>query len=177
MKDIFEDIYDKYHHDLYKFVFYMVKDKQVTEDLVQDIYIKVLNSYEKFRGDSSEKTWLFSIARHITIDYFRAQKSKRNRIYEFFDWTNKSSSLIDKQPLPDEIAIQNEDIKNAYYYMDRCTPDQKSVLILRYIHSFSIKETSETLGFSESKVKTTQHRGLKVLKNFIYSDEEEGRDA
>ncbi|WP_404452883.1 RNA polymerase sigma factor SigX [Virgibacillus necropolis] len=177
MKDIFEDIYDKYHQDLYKFVFYMVKDKQQTEDLVQEIYIKVLNSYENFRGESSEKTWLFSIARHITIDYFRAQKRKRNRIYEFFDWTEKGSTLPDKEPLPEEIAVQNEDIKNIYSYMDNCTPDQKSVLILRYIQSFSIKETAEILGFSQSKVKTTQHRGLKTLKDIIYSKEQKGGDA
>lgn len=177
MKDIFEDIYDKYHHDLHKFVFYMVKDKQVTEDLVQEVYIKVLNSYQNFRGESSEKTWLFSIARHITIDYFRAQKRKRNRIYEFFDWAEKGTALPDIQPLPEEIAVQTEDIKNIYSYMNYCTADQKSVLILRYIQSFSIKETAEILGFSQSKVKTTQHRGLKVLKDIINSNEQKGGDA
>lgn len=177
MKDIFEDIYDKYHHELYKFVFYMVKDKQIAEDLVQEVYVKVLNSYKTFRGESKEKTWLFSIARHVTIDYFRMQKRKRNRIYEFFDWSEKGSWLPDTKPLPEEIAIQNEEIKTIYTYMDRCSADQKSVLILRYIQSFSIKETAEILGFTQSKVKTTQHRGLKVLKDAINNNEEKGGDV
>ncbi|MFZ3577061.1 RNA polymerase sigma factor SigX [Virgibacillus sp. DJP39] len=174
MKDIFEGLYDKYHNELYKFVFYMVKDKQLTEDLVQEVYIKVLKSYKNFRGESSEKTWLFSIARHITIDYFRAQKRKRNKVYEFIDWTEKDSSLPDELPLPEEIAIQNEEIQHIYRSMDKCTPDQKSVLILRYIQSFSINETAEILGFSQSKVKTTQHRGLKVLRD---SSKSKGGDA
>ncbi|WP_430785486.1 RNA polymerase sigma factor SigX [Virgibacillus flavescens] len=177
MKDIFEDIYDKYHHDLYKFVFYMVKDKYVTEDLIQDIYIKVLNSYHKFRGESNEKTWLFSIARHTTIDYFRRQKRKRSRLQEFFDWNEKGSWLPDPKPLPEEVAERNDDIKNVFRFLDHCSPDQKSVLILRYIQSFSIKETAEILRFTESKVKTTQHRGLKILQDAFSSYEEKGGDV
>ena len=68
MKRLFKELYDQYHNDLYQFIFYMVKDKYLTEDLVQEVYIKVIQSYDTFQGKSSEKTWLFSIARHVTID-------------------------------------------------------------------------------------------------------------
>ncbi len=71
MKSTFDEIYENYHQDIYRFVFYMVKDKQLCDDLVQDIYIKILQSLSTFRGESSQKTWLLSIARHVVIDYFR----------------------------------------------------------------------------------------------------------
>ncbi|PAV29526.1 RNA polymerase sigma factor SigX [Virgibacillus profundi] len=177
MKVVFEEFYEKYHQDLFQFVFYMVKDKQLTEDLVQEIYIKVLKSYKTFKGESSEKTWLFSIARHVTIDYFRSQSRKRKRIMEFFDWGEKGQLIQDLKPLPDELAVQNEEIQTVYRYLDKCTVDQKSVLILRYIQSFSIQETAEILNFSESKVKTTQHRGLKVLKKHLAEDQMKGGDV
>jgi RNA polymerase sigma-70 factor (ECF subfamily) len=51
--------------------------------------------------------------------------------------------------------------------MNKCSPDQKEVLVLRYIQSFSIKETAGILGWTESKVKTTQHRGMKALKELM----------
>ena len=177
MKNTFDKIYDKYHQDIYRFVFYMVKDKQLCDDLVQDIYIRVLQSLSTFRGESSKKTWLLSIARHVVIDYFRSQKSKRNYILDFFNWHEKGESIQDHLPLPDDIVIKNEEINKVYHYLDQCTPDQKSVLILRFIQSLSIQETAEVLNFSISKVKTTQHRGLKVIRKLLLEDETKRRDT
>lgn len=177
MKAVFDRIYDNYHQDLFQFIFYMVKDTSVSEDLVQEVYIKILQSYDSFKGESSEKTWLFSIARHVTYDYFRSQSRRRKRILDFFDWSEKGEYINDNAPLPEEIAIQNDRMKNVYKYIDKCTIDQKSVLILRYIESFSIKETAEILNFSVSKVKTTQHRGLKRIRNYLSNNQEKGGDA
>lgn len=170
MKAVFEKLYDRYHHDLYRFIFYMVKDQHLTEDLVQDVYIRVLQSYESFEGKSSEKTWLFSIARFATIDYFRSQKRKRHKVLGFFDWGQKGENISDEQPLPDDVVIQDETLKQVYRSLDRCTVDQKSVIILRFIQSFSIKETADILNFSVSKVKTTQHRALKTMKKHLEHD-------
>jgi RNA polymerase sigma-70 factor (ECF subfamily) len=152
----------------------MVKDRHLAEDLLQEVYIKVLKSYENFRRESTLKTWLFSIARHVTIDYFRAQERKRKRVIEFFDWSKKGEDIKDHHPLPEEIAVQSEEIRQIYKYLDKCTPDQRSVLILRYIQSFSIKETAEILNFSISKVKTTQHRGLNTLRKHLEGDNQKG---
>ncbi|MCT2537421.1 RNA polymerase sigma factor SigX [Aquibacillus koreensis] len=167
MKTAFEDIYDQYHKDLFQFIFYMVKDKQQTEDIIQEVYIKVLKSYDTFKGESSEKTWLFSIARHVTIDFFRKQKRKRNRIIDLFDWSEKGFLIKDEHDLPEEVAVLNDEMQQVYRCLDKCTMDQKSVIILRYIQSFSIEETADTLGWSISKVKTTQHRAIKTLKDLL----------
>ncbi len=177
MKSTFDEIYENYHQDIYRFVFYMVKDKQLCDDLVQDIYIKILQSLSTFRGESSQKTWLLSIARHVVIDYFRSQRSKRNYILDFFNWSEKGESIQDHLPLPDEIVMKNEEISKIYHYLDKCTPDQKSVLILRFIQSLSIQETADILKFSISKVKTTQHRGLKIIRKHLLEDEERRGDA
>ncbi|GGC87027.1 ECF RNA polymerase sigma factor SigX [Thalassobacillus devorans] len=174
MRSIFESLYEKYHQDIFQFIFYMVKNREQTEDLVQEVYIKVLKSYEKFKGDSSEKTWLFSIARHVTIDFFRKQERKRKRLLEFFDWEKKGEQLKDQQPLPEEIAEKNEQIQILYEYLDRLTVDQRSVIILRFIQLMSIQETADILGWSISKVKTTQHRGMKVLQDLMADQRKEG---
>lgn len=174
MDYVFEELYEKYHQDLFQFVFYLTRDRTLTEDLVQDVYIRVMRSYNSFRGESSEKTWLFSIARNVTIDYFRSQKRKNNVVTQFFDWGKKGDFIPDRKPIPEEIAIKNEESREMYAHLEKCTVDQRSVLILRFIQSLSIKETAAILGFSESKVKTTQHRGLKVLKTHIQSDQLKG---
>ncbi len=163
MDSVFDELYQKYHHDVFQFLFYMVKNKEQAEDLVQEVYIRVLKSYGKFEGKSSEKTWLFSIARNVAIDFYRKQKGWKQRILEKFDWTTQQ--VKDELPLPQEIALQREEIRRMYQSLDHCTVDQRAVIILRYLQELSIAETAETLGWTESKVKTTQHRALNVLRN------------
>src|SRR5690625_190676 len=134
MRVAFEKLYEKYHRDLYNFIFYMIKDQHVTEDLVQEVYVRALQSIDHFRKESKEKTWLFSIARYATIDYIRSNQRKRKRIMEFFDWGEQGESIPDQLPLPEEITVQNEVVQKVYHYLDNCTVDQRSVLILRFIH-------------------------------------------
>ncbi|GAE91327.1 RNA polymerase sigma factor SigX [Gracilibacillus boraciitolerans JCM 21714] len=177
MKTTFEHFYDKYHQDLFQFIFYMVKDKEQTEDIVQDVYIKVLKSYESFKGESTEKTWLFSIARHETFDYFRKLKRKRNRFLEFFNWGGEEGEQL-KSTLaePEQSVLLNDQMKHIYHCMEHCSIDQKQILILRYIQEFTIQESAEILGWSISKVKTTQHRALKILQQCVQSTKREEDD-
>ncbi|NPC93112.1 RNA polymerase sigma factor SigX [Bacillus sp. WMMC1349] len=162
MEETFQKIYDQYHQDLFQFLFYMVKDKSQAEDLVQEVYIRVLHSYQTFEGRSSEKTWLLSIARHVAIDWFRKQQTIRQRILGTFDW--EKQDVKDHHALPEEVVMQHENLQEIFTALDKCTLDQRSVIILRFIQGYSISETAKALHFSESKVKTTQHRGLKVLR-------------
>ncbi|WP_067836631.1 sigma-70 family RNA polymerase sigma factor [Amphibacillus sediminis] len=167
MKTTFDSLYEQYHDDLFQYIFYLVKERQAAEDIVQDVYIKVLKSYQHFRGESSEKTWLFSIARHTTMDYFRKQQRQRNKLASFFNKDQDLEQLKDRDALPEEIVVLNDQIQQIYRLLDQCTLDQKHVLILRYIQSLSIHETAQILEWSESKVKTTQHRAIKKLQQLL----------
>ncbi|HHU20281.1 MAG TPA: sigma-70 family RNA polymerase sigma factor [Bacilli bacterium] len=170
METTFDHLYDHYHLDLYQYVYYMVKNQHVAEDIVQEVYIKVLKSYQNFRGDSSEKTWLFSIARHTTMDFFRKQQRQKNKLASFFNKDQDLARIKDHNPLPEEVAELNDELQQIYQLLDHCTLDQKNVLILRYIQSLSIHETAQILEWSESKVKTTQHRAIKKLQEMIDKD-------
>ncbi|RLQ95056.1 RNA polymerase sigma factor SigX [Falsibacillus albus] len=173
MDSVFKRIYTKYHQDVFQFLIYMVKNRELAEDLVQEVYIRVLKSYQNFEGKSSEKTWLFSIARNVAIDYFRKQKGWRGKLIHRFDWSSNKEAVGEHQ-LPDEIAMQNETIRQLYAGLDQCSTDQKSVIIMRYLNDLTIYETAEVLGWTESKVKTTQHRALKKLKKVMNSYGKEG---
>lgn len=165
MNSVFDELYDKYHHDVYKFLFYMTKNKEQAEDLTQEVYIRILKSFHRFEGKSSEKTWIFSIARNVAIDYFRKQKSLKDRILERFDWAENQIKDVNK--LPEEIILQSEDTSKLYSVLNYLTVDQRTVILLRYYHDLSITETAAILSWTESKVKTTQHRAIKKLKELL----------
>ncbi|WP_026694784.1 RNA polymerase sigma factor SigX [Peribacillus kribbensis] len=172
MDSVFHRIYEEHHKDLFQFLFYMVNNRQTAEDLVQEVYIRVYKSHHTFQGKSAEKTWLYSIARNTAIDHFRKQKSWKQRIMDNFDWGKHE--IRDDHPLPEELVMEQEELSSIYHCLDSCTVDQKTVIILRYIQDLSIAETAGVLNWSESKVKTTQHRALKQLKKMMNVQKEKG---
>ncbi|MFC0190449.1 RNA polymerase sigma factor SigX [Fictibacillus aquaticus] len=166
MQNVFDRLYEEYHHSLFQFIFYMVRSRETAEDLVQEVYIRVLKSYEGFEGKSTEKTWLYSIARHVTIDWLRTQNRRKKR-FLLFDIKETENYLKDEDPLPDEFVAQKESVKQLYQVLKTCSVEHQQVLILRFIQSLSIAETAQILNWSESKVKTTQHRAIKGLRNLL----------
>lgn len=169
---VFHRLYEAYHQDVFNFLTYLTGDRLLSEDLMHEVYIRVLKAYAGFEGKSSEKTWLFSIAKNVAIDYFRKKSVRQKHLYDKFDW--EKSELVSPDVQPDEIAEMNDDMKQMLQVLNTCTGDQKMVIVLRYFQELSIAETAETLSWSEGKVKTTQHRAIKALQKKLKALSAEG---
>lgn len=173
---VFHRLYDQYHQDVFQFLLYMVKNKQTAEDLMHEVYVRVLKAFSRFEGKSSEKTWLFSIAKNVAIDHFRKSSVRKRHAFDFFDW--EKQELRSTEALPEELAEMNDEMKQLLNALDECTGDQKMVVIMRYFQDLSISETSQILGWTEGKVKTTQHRAIHKLRDRLtgHSDRRQVHD-
>ena len=154
---VFHRLYEQYHQDVFKFLIYLTRDRDHAEDLMHEVYVRVLRAYAGFEGKSSEKTWLFSIAKNVAIDHFRKNTVRKKHLFDKFDW--EKSELVSTGILPDELVTLSEEMKELLKALNTCTGDQKMVIVMRYFHDLSIAETAEILGWTEGKVKTTQHQG------------------
>ncbi|WP_088007490.1 RNA polymerase sigma factor SigX [Indiicoccus explosivorum] len=172
---VFHRLYDEYHQDVFQFLVYLVKNRHVAEDLMHEVYLRVFRAYDRFEGKSSEKTWLFSIAKNAAIDHFRKTAVRRKHAQEFFDW--ETQQLVSAERMPEEVSELNEDKRFLYEMLDHCTGDQKVVILMRYFQDLSIAETAEALGWTEGKVKTVQHRGIKFLREKMTAGERSGSDG
>ncbi|MFA9559989.1 RNA polymerase sigma factor SigX [Evansella sp. AB-rgal1] len=171
MREEFDRLYVTYHHSLFQYLFYMVRNREVAEELVQEVYMKVLTYYGSFRGNSSEKTWMYSIAKHVGIDYIRSNnRQKRKWKGKQYEYGEVAYAIPDQAPLPDELLLHKDELQHVYRSLEKCTIEQQQVILLRYVQSFSIFETASILGWSEAKVKTTQHRAIKMLKQLLVKD-------
>jgi RNA polymerase sigma-70 factor, ECF subfamily len=159
---VFNRLYEQYHNDVFRFLIYLIRDRDQAEDLMHEVYVRVLRAYSGFEGKSSEKTWLFSIAKNVAIDHYRKNSVRRKHSFDKFDW--EKSELVSTETLPDNLIVLNEEMKELLNVLDTCTGDQKMVIHMRYIHDLSIADTAEVLGWSEGKVKTTQHRAINALR-------------
>ena len=169
---VFHRLYEEYHHDVFKFLIYLTRNRDQAEDLVHEVYVRVLRAYAGFEGKSSEKTWLFSIAKNVAIDHFRKQSVRRKHAFDKFDW--EKSQLTSTGTLPDELLVINEKMQGLLNALETCTGDQKMVIHMRFMHDLSIAESAEILGWTDGKVKTTQHRAIKSLRQKLKAFPEGG---
>jgi RNA polymerase sigma-70 factor, ECF subfamily len=162
-KDTITDWYDQHSKSILSFILLMVKDYQQAEDLTHDTFVKAYLYFDSFKNHSSEKTWLFSIAHNLTVDFLRKQKPVM-----FF----KEIFLLkkDNAPLPEEVIQIKEESYELYKAISELKDTYRKVIVLRKIKDFSIEDTAAILSWSESKVKSTLFRAIPELKKQLLKE-------
>ncbi|MCT8136818.1 RNA polymerase sigma factor [Anaerobacillus sp. CMMVII] len=167
-KETIQQLYHEYLDDVYQYCLYFTNSQSEAEDLTQDTFMKVMKNFHSFQGHSSAKTWILSIARHTTIDYFRKRKIQ-HYLPELF--SRLSPSTFDN---PEGRYEGIEEWEQIQWALLKLKPDFRNVVILRGLKELSIKETAEILNWKESKVKVDYHRALKQLQKYISKNAEGG---
>lgn len=147
-------------NDLSSYIFRLVTNKEFTEDIVQDTYIKVVENIKSFKGISTFKTWVFSIATNISKNLLQ----KQNRwIVESQDYgamlhaKSKEHWGSFKQVF-DSTPEQEYTVKEHLVYCFNCMnktlqPEQQVCLLLKEVYDFKVSEIIEISSLSEGKVK------------------------
>lgn len=160
-------IYNDHYLDVYRFLVCFTGNQNDAEDLTQEVFIRVLKALPNFNSGTNLKTWIFSIAKHAAIDHYR----KKRFASIFKDGFFKQLESNDKKP--DEAFEMTEMKRIVHDAISKLKPNYRAVVILRGINEFPIRETSEILQCSQSKVKVDYHRALKDLKRKLNIDIEE----
>ncbi|MEH7121678.1 RNA polymerase sigma factor [Bacillus sp. JJ1532] len=150
--------YELYYEDVYRFILYMIQDKQSCEDFVHDTFVRAYTAFERFDNRSSIKTWLLSIAKHIVIDEIR--KRQRRRLFNSISQGREVPSAFNVE----QYVENKETVLNLMEAIYRLKSNYRLVIILRKIEGFSTIETAEILNWSEAKVRKTLSRALQDLK-------------
>jgi RNA polymerase sigma-70 factor (ECF subfamily) len=162
-------IYEKYLDQIYRYVFYRVKEKMVAEDLTEEIFLKVWKSIGTFSGKGhSLSTWLYRIAHNHTMDFFRA---KRNWLVST-EKVSTCSEIISTIGDPEQIA-QNKLMQEEIMELVSTLPDQqKEIIILKFIEGLNNYEIEQITGRSQGSIRITQMRALSALQHKLKEKEE-----
>lgn len=143
-----EILIKRHQQRLYSFIYSKIKDKDLTEDIFQDTFIKIIKTLKKGKYNEEGKflPWAMRIAHNLVIDYFRKNnrmpKFKNTDDFNIFSVLGDSSLNAEKQLIQDQIY---EDIKEL---VNGLPEEQKEVLIMRMYKDMSFKEISENTGVS-----------------------------
>lgn len=134
------------------------------EELVQDTFVRAFSAIDSFRGDSTLRTWLFTIQRRLVLD--RARAGRRRGVSVQVD---EQHVVTGGDALDGMVASETAGrIRDA---VRRLSPTQREVFTLRVMEGLSYREIAEVAGTTEGSARVHYHNALKMVKESINADE------
>ena len=144
----FEVLLNRHKNRVFAFIMSKIKNKDLSEDIFQDTYVKVVNSLQKGKYNEEGKflPWVMRIAHNLVIDHFRKQKKmhmvRSNNDFDIFDIIKDDSINVDDRLIRDQI------FNDLRVLIDLLPNDQKEVLKMRYFEEMSFKKIAEYFDIS-----------------------------
>ncbi|HEY8936989.1 MAG TPA: RNA polymerase sigma factor [Cyclobacteriaceae bacterium] len=151
-------LFERYKRPLYGFFYNLNRNAELSEDLVQNVFIRILKYRYLFRGEGDFKTWMFHIARNVSHDHFR--KNKLNAKDSIDDWQDQLGADENRSTM----FQQEEELQLLSMAMDRLPEDKREILLLSKYQEKKYKEIGDILGCTEAAVKVKVFRALQDLK-------------
>jgi RNA polymerase sigma-70 factor (ECF subfamily) len=144
----FNLLVDRYQSKVFTTIFLIVKDQAVAEDLLQDVFVKVLHTFnsDKYNEEGKFHPWVMRIAHNMAIDHFR--KAKRYPTILLEDGSNLLNSLSFAEDSSEEQRIKDETHAWVRNLIDELPEAQKEVVIMRHYLDMSFQEIAEQTGVS-----------------------------
>jgi RNA polymerase sigma factor (sigma-70 family) len=151
-------LFERYKKPLFGFFYGLNREAEVSEDLVQNVFFRILKYRYLFRGDGDFKTWMFHIARNVNHDHFRKNKIRHKESLD--NWEDRLGT-------DDNRSTQykhDDEMQLLSMAMDRLPEDKREILLLSKFQEKKYKEIGEILGCTEGAVKVKVFRALQDLK-------------
>lgn len=135
-------------------------ERDEIEELVQDTFVRAFGSLDAFRGESSLRTWLFTIERRLMLDRRRAERRQRAMVS-----IEPSDATTEYDALDGLLAEEAESrVRKA---VTSLSPTQKEVFLLRVEQGLSYKEIAELVHTSEGAARVHYHNAMRAVKEFL----------
>jgi RNA polymerase sigma-70 factor (ECF subfamily) len=158
-----------YKDAVYGIIYRMVHNKQESEDLTQEAFIKAYNSINSFNEDYAFSTWLFKIATNNCIDFFRKRKLKTYSMDQTIKYKDDEiqQEYADEDPTADNIMLADEKSKMIHNAILDLPEKYKTAIILRHQDEKSYEEIAQILDLPLGTVKARIFRAREMLKKSL----------
>lgn len=164
---LMDELIVRYQHRLLRYLLYLTGNREVAEDLFQEVWMRVLVRGSQFNGQSRFETWLFTIARNLLIDLRR--KRTMSSLDELFEAGGDDDrpvaiEITDTDPTPFEHFSSLEDRERVAAALLELDTLHREVLVLRFHEEMSLEEISKVTRAPLSTVKSRLYRGLAMIR-------------
>lgn len=149
-------LFERYHVMIYNFFLRLTGNRNISEDLVQDVFIRILKYRSSYQGQDKFTIWLYKIARNAHIDFLR----KRKNVVSLEEHWDEAPS---QEASPPEQAEQAQEIARLSQALATLPVKKREVIILSRFQQLKYKEIAELMGCHIGTVKALIHRSVKEL--------------
>jgi RNA polymerase sigma-70 factor (ECF subfamily) len=155
-------LFERHHGSLFNYFVRLTGKRDASEDLVQEVFLRVLKYRHTYRGESQFTVWMYRIARNAWVDHFK--KSKRE-----VPFNEEDDEPISTDPNPSENLEDRQKIACLRTALARLNPEKREVLVLSRYQNMKYEEIAGLLGCAVGTVKARVHRAIKDLRE-IYCE-------
>lgn len=164
---LLDELIVRYQHRLLRYLLFLCGNREMAEDLFQEVWMRVLVRGAQFNGKARFDTWLFAIARNLVIDQRR--KRTLTSLDQLFEGKNEedrpmSFEIADDEPSPFDRCANIEDRERIGAALMKLDTLYREVLVLRFHEDLSLEEISKVTRAPLSTVKSRLYRGLAAIK-------------
>jgi RNA polymerase sigma-70 factor (ECF subfamily) len=151
-EDAFEYIYHQTKRGVYAIMFAIVKSHQVTEDLMQDVYMKMMTSLDQYQKNTKFYQWLLQMARNVALDYYRKYRKVVHVDEKDFDQTYMSS-----EHQPDEETKFNQ-------LTSMLNEEERTIVYLKVVDDMKHKDIAKLLDKPVGTIQYIYHEAIEKMK-------------
>ena len=164
---LLDELIVRYQHRLMRYLLYLTSNREMAEDLFQEVWMRVLVRGAQFNGQARFDTWLFTIARNLVIDQRR--KRTMSSLDELFEGSGDddrpmSLEIADGEPTPFDRFCNLEDRERIAAALLQLDTLYREVLVLRFHEELSLEEIAKVTRAPLSTVKSRLYRGMAAIK-------------
>ncbi|MEI7580018.1 MAG: RNA polymerase sigma factor [bacterium] len=164
----YEKVYQLLRDNIFIYFVTRVDNRETALDLTAEVFLRVYKFKNNFENKSSLKTWIFSIAQHLLIDFYR----KNAREKEIF--TTVESEILEAAPevqssqsQEDLLILEQANSAELNQILANLTPRYKNFLILKYLNNLNFEEISDLLNIKLETCHVLHHRALQAARKII----------
>lgn len=155
--DALSALFDKYHVQLYNFYYRQNRDAFLSEDLVQNVFERILKYGKSYTEEFPFKAWIYRIARNVNTDYYRKKRVKIDDNVEASDVPVATTNVL-------ETIEQREKNQKLELALNTLKDDEKQIIHMTRFEYMKYAEVAQIMNLTESAVKVKVHRAIKKLR-------------
>jgi RNA polymerase sigma-70 factor (ECF subfamily) len=160
--DLLDHLIEQYQHRLLRYLVYLSGNRELAEDLFQETWIRVLERGHQYDGKHDFSTWLYAVARNLTIDYLRKRRPvSLDGLMENEDHAGLEPA--DTRPMAWEVIQQHEQAERVSSALVGIPAEYREAIVLRFQDGLALEEIATVTGSPLGTVKSRLYRGLNML--------------
>lgn len=159
--DALGELFERHHRPVFHFLSRTTGDSAAAEDLVQEVFVRILKYRHTFDPDARFETWLFRIARNARTDHFRKRPPSTAPVDEALE-------LAAREPGPGARLEQAVDVRQLERALGQLPDEPRELLVLARYHGMPYDRIADLLGIEVGAVKVRVHRAMKQLRTVFF---------